>query len=97
MIIPNKDKLTEFTLTMQIGDFAEKEHKIKFPTRIFVLRILQTSPQHKLLKIKRLSESLEIDTAEIKTSCKLLECKRIVDTLTEEYDLDNIYRLRLVE
>lgn len=51
----------------------------------------------KLIKVKEIKDRIFIKNLDHKMTMGLMEAKRIVDELTIEYDMNNIYRIRLVE
>lgn len=48
-------------------------------------------------KVKEIKDRIFIKNLDHKMTMGLMEAKRIVDELTIEYDMNNIYRIRLVE
>lgn len=51
----------------------------------------------KLIKVKEIKDRIFIKNLDHKMTMGLMEAKKIVDDLTIQYDMNNIYRIRLVE
>lgn len=49
------------------------------------------------MKVKEIKDRIFIKNLDHKMTMGLMGAKRIVDELTIEYDMNNIYRIRLVE
>lgn len=49
------------------------------------------------MKVKEIKDRIFIKNLDHKMAMGLMEAKRIVDELTIQYDMNNIYRIRLVE
>lgn len=49
------------------------------------------------MKVKEIKDRIFIKSLDHKTTIDLMEAKKIVDDLTIQYDMNNIYRIRLVE
>lgn len=49
------------------------------------------------MKVKEIKDRIFIKNLDHKMTMGLMEAKRIVDDLTIQYDMNNIYRIRLVE
>jgi hypothetical protein len=56
-----------------------------------------SAPNKKLMKIKEIKDRIFIKSLDHKMTMGLMEAKKIVDDLTIQYDMNNIYRIRLVE
>ena len=51
----------------------------------------------RVVKVKEIKDRIFIKNLDYKMTMGLREAKRIVDELTIEYDMNNIYRIQLVE
>lgn len=70
---------------------------INYLTRSLFFILLKFPPNWKLIKVKEIKDRIFIKNLDHKMTMGLMEAKRIVDELTIEYDMNNIYRIRLVE
>lgn len=73
------------------GDVSTPHVVINYLTRNIFFILLKFSPNKKLMKIKEIKDRIFIK------SLDHMEAKKIVDDLTIQYDMNNIYRIRLVE
>lgn len=96
MIIPSNFLVKTITLYNEEG--ASSPHiVINYLTRSLFFILLKVYPNYKLMKIKEIKDRIFIKNLDHKMTMRLTEAKRIVDELTIEYDMNNIYRIRLVE
>ena len=79
------------------GDVFAPHVVINYPTRSLFFILLKFPPNRKLIKVKEIKDRIFIKNLDHKMTMGLMEAKRIVDELTIEYDMNNIYRIRLVE
>lgn len=70
---------------------------INYLTRRLFFILLKFPPNKKLMKVKEIKDRIFIKNLDYKMTMGLMEAKRIVDELTIQYDMNNIYRIRLVE
>lgn len=96
MIIPSNFLVKTITLYSE-GDVFTPHVVINYPTRSLFFILLKFSPNKKLMKVKEIKDRIFIKNLDHKMTMGLMEAKRIVDELTIEYDMNNIYRIRLVE
>lgn len=96
MIIPSNFLVKTITLYSK-GDVSTPHVVINYPTRSLFFILLKFSPNKKLMKVKEIKDRIFIKNLDHKMTMGLTEAKRIVDELTIEYDMNNIYRIRLVE
>lgn len=79
------------------GDVSTPHVVINYLTRSLFFILLKFPPNWKLIKVKEIKDRIFIKNLDHKMTMGLMEAKRIVDELTIEYDMNNIYRIRLVE
>lgn len=79
------------------GDVSAPHIVINYLTRNIFFILLKFSPNKKLMKIKEIKDRIFIKSLDHKMTMGLMEAKKIVDDLTIQYDMNNIYRIRLVE
>lgn len=96
MIIP-PDFLVKTIPLYSKGDVSAPHIAINYPTRSLFFILLKFSPNKKLMKVREIKDRIFIKNLNHKMTMGLTEAKRIVDELTIEYDMNNIYRIRLVE
>lgn len=96
MIIPPNFLVKTITLCSE-GDVSTPHVVINYLTRSLFFILLKFSPNKKLMKVKEIKDRIFIKNLDHKMTMGLMEAKRIVDELTIEYDMNNIYRIRLVE
>lgn len=96
MIIPNDNPKTKFTL-INLNSSLAKECQCICPDRILIFAILKEYSKYKLQRVRVIQNHLSNNDFTTQCHCPLTECVRIVKDLTEQYNLDNIYRLQLVE
>jgi hypothetical protein len=96
MIIPSNFLVKTITLYSK-GDVFTPPVVINYLTRSLFFILLKFSPNKKLMKVKEIKDRIFIKNLDHKMTMGLMEAKRIVDELTIEYDMNNIYRIRLVE
>ena len=96
MIIPPKFLVKTIPLYSE-GDVFTPRVVINYLTRSLFFILLKFSPNKKLMKVKEIKDRIFIKNLDHKMTMGLMEANRIVDELTIEYDMNNIYRIRLVE
>lgn len=96
MIIPSNFLVKTIPLYSE-GDVFTPRVVINYPTRSLFFILLKFSPNKKLMKVKEIKDRISIKNLDHKMTMGLMKAKRIVDELTIEYDMNNIYRIRLVE
>lgn len=96
MIIP-PDFLIKTIPLYSEGDVSAPHVVINYLIRSIFFILLKFSPNNKLMKIKEIKDRIFIKNLDHKMTMGLMEAKRIVNELTVEYDMNNIYRIRLVE
>lgn len=96
MIIPPNFLVKTISLYSE-GDVSAPHVVINYLTRSLFFILLKFSPYKKLMKIKELKDRIFIKNLNHKMVMSIMEAKRIVDELTIQYDMNNIYRIRLVE
>ena len=96
MIIPPKFLVKTIPLYSG-GDVFTPHVVINYLTRSLFFILLKFPPNWKLIKVKEIKDRIFIKNLDYKMTMGLMEAKRIVDELTIEYDMNNIYRIRLVE
>lgn len=96
MIIPSKFLVKTIPLYSE-GDVSAPHVVINYLTRSIFFILLKFSPNKKLMKVKEIKDRIFIKNLDHKMTMGLIEAKRIVDELTIQYDMNNIYRIRLVE
>lgn len=90
MIIPPKFLVKTIPLYSG-GDVSTPHVVINYLTRSLFFILLKFPPNWKLIKVKEIKDRIFIKNLD------LMEAKKIVDDLTIQYDMNNIYRIRLVE
>lgn len=96
MIIPSNFLVKTITLYSE-GDVSTPHVVINYLTRSLFFILLKFSPNKKLMKIKEIKDRIFIKSLDHKMTMGFMEAKKIVDDLTIQYDMNNIYRIRLVE
>lgn len=96
MIIPPNFLVKTIPL-YSAGDVSTPHVVINYLTRSLFFILLKFSPNNKLMKVKEIKDRIFIKNLDHKMTMGLMEAKRIVDELTIQYDMNNIYRIRLVE
>lgn len=96
MIIPSNFLVKTIPLYSE-GDVSAPHIVINYLTKSLFFILLKFSPNKKLMKIKEIKDRIFIKSLDHKMTMGLMEAKKIVDELTIEYDMNNIYRIRLVE
>lgn len=96
MIIPSNFLVKTITLYSE-GDVSTPHVVMSYLTRSLFFILLKFSPNKKLMKIKEIKDRIFIKNLDYKMTMGLMEAKKIVDDLTIQYDMNNIYRIRLVE
>ena len=96
MIIPSNFLVKTITLYSKRDVFTPPA-VINYLTRSLFFILLKFSPNKKLMKVKEIKDRIFIKNLDHKMTMGLMEAKRIVDELTIQYDMNNIYRIRLVE
>lgn len=96
MIIPPKFLVKTIPLYSG-GDVSTPHVVINYLTRSLFFILLKFPPNEKLMKVKEIKDRIFIKNLDHKMTMGLMEAKRIVDELTIQYDMNNIYRIRLVE
>lgn len=96
MIIPPNFLIKTITLYSE-GDVSTPHVVINYLTRSIFFILLKFSPNNKLMKIKEIKDRIFFKNFDHKMTMGLTEAKRIVDELTIQYDMNNIYRIQLVE
>lgn len=96
MIIPSKFLVKTIPLYSE-GDVSAPHIVINYLTRSLFFILLKFSPNKKLMKVKEIKDRIFIKNLDHKMTIGLMEAKRIVDELTIQYDMNNIYRIQLVE
>ena len=96
MIIPPNFLVKTIPLYSE-GDVSTPHVVINYLTRSLFFILLKFPPNWKLIKVKEIKDRIFIKNLDHKMTMGLMEAKRIVDELTIEYDMNNIYRIRLVE
>lgn len=96
MIIPSNFLVKTITLYNE-GDVSAPHVVINYLTKSLFFSLLKFPPNWKLIKVKEMKDKIFIKNLDYKMTMSLMEAKRIVDELTIEYDMNNIYRIRLVE
>lgn len=96
MIIPLNFLVKTIPLYSE-GDVSTPHVVINYLTRRLFFILLKFPPNWKLIKVKEIKDRIFIKNLDYKMTMGLMEAKRIVDELTIEYDMNNIYRIRLVE
>lgn len=97
MIIPPKFLILKAIPLYNEGDVSAPHIVINYLTRNIFFILLKVSPNKKLMKIKEIKDRIFIKSLDHKMTMGLMEAKKIVDDLTIQYDMNNIYRIRLVE
>lgn len=96
MIIPSKFLVKSITLRNEEST-SMLSIQTNYYTRHIFFTLLKFSPSRKLMKVKEIKDNFFVQCYNGKMTMGLVEAKRIVDELTIEYDMNNIYRIRLVE
>ena len=91
MIIPSNFLVKTITLYSE-GDVSTPHVVINYLARSLFFILLKFPPNEKEIK-----DRIFIKNLDHKMTMGLMEAKRIVDELTIQYDMNNIYRIRLVE
>ena len=94
MIIPPKFLILKAIPLYNEGDVSAPHIVINYLTRNIFFILLKFSPNKKLMKIKI---GFLLKVLIIRWLWVLWKQKKIVDDLTIQYDMNNIYRIRLVE
>ena len=97
MIIPPKFLILKAIPLYNEGDVSAPHIVINYLTRSLFFILLKFPPNWKLMKVKEIKDRIFIKNLDHKMTMGLREAKRIVDELTIQYDMNNIYRIRLVE
>lgn len=95
MIIPSNFLVKTITLYSAECIYSTCSNKLSYKKPIFYS--LKFSPNNKLMKVKEIKDKFFIKNLDHKMTMGLMEAKRIVNELTIQYDMNNIYRIRLVE
>lgn len=98
MIIPKKEDLSEVHF-IEVDAKSEKEPIINIHDFDMFMLLLKISPNRTLMKTKILYDTYQFKdiNQNVIMYCSLKECLRIVGTLTDKYNMHDIYRLQLVE
>lgn len=97
MIIPPKFLILKAIPLYNEGDVSAPHIVINCLTRNIFFILLKFSPNKKLMKFKEIKDRIFIKSLDHKMTMGPMEAKKIVDDLTIQYDMNNIYRIRLVE